>query len=239
MKAGVTVALTTIVVFVRLLSSVIRLIEAIFRYEIVLAIVTITTDNNDVINEIYYQRSGGLTTVVDGFLYDYNGFNFCLKDGLRAPVSVLAATNNNDRKKKYDKGVTSAPRPEPRPTQTKAKRVNYYDCCDLICNIIAGLTAPATAIAAVTYNKESELGAQGHIAIDNCLERGEREREYNQRVSSTPRQISYPTPRPAKERDIKYYYCCDLICDLLIAGFDNNTIRCGFGTEVPIITPES
>ena len=29
----------------------------------------------------------------------------------------------------------------------------------------------------------------------------------------------HPTrPAPAKEREVECYYCCDLICDLLIAG---------------------
>ena len=125
--------------------------------------------------------------------------------------------------------------PAPRPTSTKEKEVKYYDYCDLIHNIIAGL---ATAIAAVTNNN------------DNCFERGEREREYDKGLS-----ISHPTPRPApaKERDVECCYCCDLICDLSIAGltapattvtvkteFDNNIIRGGFtfAIGVSIITTE-
>ena len=63
--------------------------------------------------------------------------------GSRAPVPVLAATNNNDRKKKYDKGVSNTPHAASRPTPKKEKEVKYYYCCDLICNIIGGLTAPA------------------------------------------------------------------------------------------------
>ena len=70
--------------------------------------------------------------VVDGCLYDYNGFNFC-----------LAATNNNERKKKYDKGVSNTPHAAPRLTSKREKEVKYYTCCDLICNIIGGLIAPA------------------------------------------------------------------------------------------------
>ena len=105
-EAEAGVAATTIVgLFVVLLSSVIGLIPGLFRYGTVFPVITNTTDNNGVINGTYYPRSSGLsTTVVDGFLDDYNGFYFGLRDGLRAPV--LATTNNNERKKKYD-GVSS------------------------------------------------------------------------------------------------------------------------------------
>ena len=230
---------TTGALFVGLLSSVIGLILGLFGYKTVLVIDTNTTDNNGVINGIYYD--GSTAAVVDGFLYDYNGFNFCLRPGLIAP-----ATNNNERKKRHDKGVSNTHHPTPRPTRTKEQEVKYCDCCDLICNMSAGLEA----IAAVASNNETELGTEVSIPIDNCFERGEREREYNKGVSSTSRAISHPTSQPAKEREVEYCYCCDLICDLLIAGltapativtvaieFD---IRCGlkFGTGVPIVTTE-
>ena len=44
---------------------------------------------------------------------------------------------------------------------------------------------------------------------------------------------------PAKESDVEYYYC-DMICDSLIAGLDNNIIWCRlkFGTGVPTRTTE-
>ena len=206
------VAVTTIAgLFVGLVSSVIGLILGLFRNN--------TSNNNGVINGIYHPHSGGLTTAIaDEFLYDCNGFNSCLKAGLRAPV--LAATHNNKRKKKYDKGVLNT-------TTTKEKEVTYYDCCDLICSTIAGLTA----IAAVTNKNETELDTEVHIPIDNFFQRGER--EHNKCVSSTSCNITSNTTTHQQEREVEYYYCCDLICDLLIAGvtaqieFDNN-IRGGF-----------
>ena len=241
-EAGV--AVTTIV---GLLAGVIGLLFGLFRFKTVSATDTNTTDNNGLINGIYYPHSGGLTTVVDGFLYDYNGFDFCLTAGLIAPV--LASTINNERKRKHNKSVSNTPYPAPRRTPTKEKEVKY-DYCDLICNIIAELTAPGSAIAAVTNNNKMELGTEVPISIDNCFERGKRGREYNKGVSRTPRAISNPTsrPAPAKEREVEY---CDLICNLLIAGltaptvtveieFDNNIIRGGFkfGAGVPITTTE-
>ena len=51
-------------------------------------------------------------------------------------------------------------------------------------------------------------------------------------VSNTP----HPAPRPAttKEREVEYYYCCDLICDLLIAGLTARAALCAAQAEAGI-----
>ena len=108
-------AVTTMVgLFVGLLLSL-------FRYGTVLAIDTNTTDNNIVINEMYYPRGDRITTAV------------------------------------------------------------VHDCCDLICNIIAVLAAPAIAIAAVTNNNERELGTKVPYQLIIVLkEEKEKEKERQQ-----------------------------------------------------------
>ena len=134
--------------FVGFLSSVIELLIGSFGYETVLEIDTSTTDNHGVINVIYYPRSAALTTaVVDGFLYDYNGFNFCLIAGLRAEnnseselgAEVSIPSDNcferEEREREYNKVYQVQLvqyHIQHHNQHPQKKEVEYYYCCDLI-----------------------------------------------------------------------------------------------------------